>query len=96
MSNVEQSKTEQAATEQHCTPEVAEILSRFSSHVPDEDCVRKMRAIRAEARKFALVIQGLCPNSREKATALTHLQAVMMNANSAIVQAFPVDPKEFE
>jgi hypothetical protein len=96
MTNQEQAGPSTPEEETKCTPEIADILSRFSSHRADEDGVKRMRAIRATVRKLALVIQGLCPDGREKATALTQLSHVMMSANSAIAQQFPVDPAEFE
>lgn len=84
--------------EQNCintdTPEMKEITSRFSFHKPDETGVSDMRTIRRLVRGLAYHIELLCPESREKATALTQLATVMMHANSAIVQKFPVDEKD--
>lgn len=71
-----------------------EIIDRFSFHKPDQKGIEKMRAIRMEVRELADLIDVLCPESREKATALTQLSFVMMSANSAIVQQYPVDPAE--
>lgn len=71
-----------------------ELQSRFSGHVPNETCIQKMRELRAAIRSLASHIEAECPEGREKATAFTHLQSVMMFANSAIVQGYPVDPKE--
>lgn len=73
------------------TEKQAEILSRFTFHKPDEDGVKKMREIRKKVRELALLIDSNCPESREKATALTQLSFVMMSANSAIVQQYPID-----
>ena len=71
-----------------------QILSRFSFHKPDVEGVRKMRVIRKACRELAAMIDVLCPESREKATALTSLATVMMHANSAIVQEYPLDPED--
>lgn len=68
-----------------------EILSRFCFHKPDQAGIEKMRKIRHAVRDLADVIDCECPESREKATALTQLSFVMMSANSAIVQTFPID-----
>jgi hypothetical protein len=68
-----------------------QILNRFSFHKPDEAGRDKMRLIRKEVRRLAFMIEMLCPESREKATALTQLATVMMHANSAIVQTYPID-----
>ena len=72
-----------------------EVLSRFCFHIPTEEGKEKMSDIRKKVRELALLITGHCPESREKATALTNLQTVMMNANSAIVQAFPPAQSDF-
>lgn len=71
-----------------------DIVSRFSFHKPDEEGQAKMRTIRRQVRVLAQAIDSLCPESREKATALTQLSFVMMSANSAIVQQYPVDEND--
>ncbi len=73
-----------------------ETLSRFSFHKPDADGVVSMRQIRIEIRNLAATIEARCPASKEKATALTHLAIVMMHANSAIVQQYPIDPSDLD
>jgi hypothetical protein len=78
------------------TREEAEINSRFGFHKPDAEGVSKMTSIRKKIRELAHLIQATCPESREKATALTQLSFVMMAANSAIVQQYPIDEKDFE
>lgn len=72
----------------------AEVLSRFSFHKPDASGVEKMRTIRRHVRALAMSIEDLCPESREKSTALTQLSFVMMSANSAIVQQYPLDEND--
>jgi hypothetical protein len=67
-----------------------EIDSRFSFHTPDQAGIDKMEAIRAKCRELAHLIDDLAPDTREKATAFTQLQFVMMSANSAIVQQYPI------
>lgn len=71
-----------------------EVISRFTNHIPDEETVEKMANMRKKVRELAFLIEQLCPESREKATALTQLSFVMMSANSAIVQKCPVNEKE--
>lgn len=71
-----------------------DIKSRFSFHKPDAEGTEKMRAIRRKVRDLADAIDKLCPETREKATALTQLATVMMHANSAIVQQYPVDEND--
>lgn len=71
-----------------------EILSRFAFHTPDESGKKAMTNIRKKVRELAFLIQETCPETREKATALTQLSFVMMSANSAIVQQYPIDPND--
>lgn len=72
----------------------SDIKSRFSFHKPDAEGVEKMREVRRKIRQCAETIDKLCPESREKATALTQLSFVMMSANSAIVQQYPIDEND--
>ena len=71
-----------------------EVISRFTNHVPDEKTIQDMADMRRKVRELAFFIEQKCPESREKATALTQLSFVMMSANSAIVQKCPVNTKE--
>lgn len=71
-----------------------ELNSRFTNHIPDQETLLKMAHIRKKVRELAFEIEGLCPDSKEKATALTQLSFVMMSANSAIVQKCPINTKE--
>lgn len=82
-------------TSENMTEKQYEIQSRFGSHVPDENGRTKMTNIRKKVRELATLIQETCPDGREKATALTQLSFVMMAANSAIVQQYPLDPNDF-
>lgn len=81
---------------ENVTKEQYEINSRFGFHKPDAEGVAKMTAIRKKVRELAMLIEELAPHSKEKATALTQLSFVMMAANSAIVQLYPLDEKDFE
>ena len=71
-----------------------EIISRFTNHIPTPEVVDRMAKVRKRVRELALMIEQECPESREKATALTQLSFVMMSVNSAIVQQCPVNEKE--
>lgn len=76
------------------TEKYNEIVSRFTNHIPDAETIQKMADIRRKVRELAFAIEESCPESREKATALTQLSFVMMSANSAIVQKCPVNTAE--
>jgi hypothetical protein len=70
------------------------LKSKFTFHTPDREGVEKMRTIRRHVRALAEAIHLLCPESEEKTTAFTQLQFVMMSANSAIVQSYPIDEND--
>ncbi len=65
---------------------VQQIENNFSYHPPKEDQVGRYEDIRAEAKRFALLIAMSCPNSREKSLALTNLEQAVMWANASIAR----------
>lgn len=64
----------------------AELNNRFSHHAPKAGQPEKYHGVRTGCRQLAGLLVALCPDSRELATALTHLDAVMFNANAAIAR----------
>jgi hypothetical protein len=63
-----------------------ELGLRFTAHPATEDQTRKMARLRGECLELALVIDELCPDSREKTDALDHLEYVMYQANASIAR----------
>jgi len=63
-----------------------EIEIRFKYHPPKASQLPKYERIRDEAREFALMLDALCPDSRELSAALTHLDSVVMFANASIAR----------
>jgi hypothetical protein len=63
-----------------------QINNNFSYHAPKNDQQQRYETIRAEARDLAFIINGLCPESREKSLALTNLEQAIMWANAAIAR----------
>lgn len=61
-----------------------EIQKRFTYHAPKSGQPQKYETIRGAAKEVALLIDRTCPESREKALALTKLQEVAMWAIAAI------------
>lgn len=62
-----------------------DVAERFGAYrKPNEVTIPKYKAIQEKALEFASLIDELCPNSKEKATALTDLVKVKMGANAAI------------
>ncbi|SPT95568.1 Uncharacterised protein [Lysinibacillus capsici] len=56
----------------------------FMYHSPKADQPKRYDAIRTKAKELALLINEVCPESREKALALTNLQQTTMWANASI------------
>lgn len=56
---------------------------------PTEETSVKYISIQEASLQFANMINELCPESREKSVALTHLQTVKMFANAAIALHTP-------
>ncbi len=63
-----------------------EIERRFSYHPPKGSQPARYERIRAMAKSFAYALDQMCPNSREKSLALTHLEDVVYCANASIAR----------
>jgi hypothetical protein len=63
-----------------------EIENRFTFHKATESQGEKYTTIRGSAKELALLLNELCPNSRELSVALTKLDEVVMWANAAIAR----------
>jgi hypothetical protein len=72
-----------------------DIDNRFTYHPPksveQEDAYDK---IRTECRQLAHKLNKLCPDSREKSSAMARLDEVVMWANAAIARHEPDIPVE--
>ena len=64
-----------------------EVANRFAYHKPStEDVVSKHARIRMVCGDLAGELLKTCPESRELALALTHLDEVCMYANAAVAR----------
>jgi hypothetical protein len=63
-----------------------ELKHRFTYHTPTGKQPEWYATIRAEALKFAELVNELCPDSREKSLAITHLEDSVMWANASIAR----------
>lgn len=63
-----------------------QIENNFSYHAPKEGQPAKYETIRANAKDLAYFIETVCPNSREKALAMTNLEQAVFWANAAIAR----------
>jgi hypothetical protein len=64
----------------------ADLQNRFSYHAPKGDQAERYEHIRAEALRYARLINENTPASREQSLALTHLEDAVMWANAAIAR----------
>lgn len=63
-----------------------QIENNFKYHKPNEGQPEKYTALREKAKELAYLIDELCPNSREKALAITKLEESTMWANASIAR----------
>lgn len=66
--------------------EAKDIDNRFTYHAPRGTRPAHYEEIRELARNFAHRLNELCPESREKSLAITHLEEAVMWANASIAR----------
>jgi len=64
----------------------ATIDHNFTYHPPKEGQPQKYEELRAKTKELAYLIDSLCPESREKALAMTKLEECNMWANASIAR----------
>lgn len=62
------------------------IENNFKYHAPKEGQADRYVLIRDRAKVFALLLDGECPESREKSLAMTKLEEAVMWANASIAR----------
>ena len=62
------------------------INDNFSYHPPKNDQQKRYELLRQSVKNCALDINMHCPESREKALAMTNLEQAVMWANAAITR----------
>lgn len=73
-------------TDNPTLPPDADLEKRFSYHAPNGEKVQRHEAFREECKRLAYHIKATIPAGREQATALTHLEDVMMWGNAGIAR----------
>lgn len=63
-----------------------ELENRHTFHPVKEGQPEKYEALRAKALEVSKLIRDLCPPSRERSLALTHLDDVVYCANASIAR----------
>jgi len=64
-----------------------DINKTFSHHPPKDGQEERYAVLRATAKEFAKLLLAECPDSRERALALTNLEQSVMWANAAIARS---------
>lgn len=64
--------------------QVEDLDNRFTYNAPHGDQPERYEQIREHARDLAILLVGLCPESRELSLALTNLEQSVIWANKAI------------
>lgn len=67
-------------------PTIPEIENKFTYHAPKPGQPERYKALRDDFKALAYRIMAECPDSRERALALTHLENSNMWANAAIAR----------
>ena len=62
------------------------IENNFKHHTPKLDQPERYTKLIEKAKEFAFLINELCPNSRERAVAMTKLEETSMWANASIAR----------
>lgn len=62
------------------------IENNFKYHPPKDGQQEKYVALREKGKELALLIQELCPESREASLAMTNLEQSIMWANASIAR----------
>lgn len=63
-----------------------QIENNFMYHSPKDGQAEKYEEIRVKGKELAYLIDGICPNSREKSLAMTKLEESVMWANASIAR----------
>lgn len=66
--------------------DAADLKNRFTYHAPKDNQPDRYVTIRDMARELAEQINELCPDSREKSLAVTHIEEAVFWANAAIAR----------
>lgn len=66
--------------------EQSDLDKRFKYHTPKEGQPEKYVSIRDKSKELAVMMNELCPESREKSLAVTALEESVMWANASIAR----------
>lgn len=63
-----------------------EIINNFTYHPPKGNQPERYEKIRSMAKEMAILVDLLCPDSREKSLSITKVEEACMWANAAIAR----------
>lgn len=63
-----------------------QIEKAFTYHAPKEGQPARYTVLRDKAKELAVMVDEMCPNSREKSLAMTKIEESIMWANAAIAR----------
>lgn len=63
-----------------------DIQKNFDYHPPTEEKIHKYEQLRLTAMEYMVLIDQLCPESREKSLAMTKIEEAVMWANASIAR----------
>lgn len=69
-----------------CGGDNLDLENRFTYHSPKEGQPARYEILRNKAKELSYLIVELCPDSREKALALTNLEQAIFWANASIAR----------
>jgi len=65
---------------------IQDINNRFTYHAPKPGQSKRYEDLREAGRQLAILINDLCPESREKSLAITKVEEAISWANAAIAR----------
>jgi hypothetical protein len=65
---------------------ISDLPNRFTYHAPKNNQTQKYENIRKNALAFAELIDGMCPDSREKYLAIQMLEQCIFWSNASIAR----------
>ena len=71
-----------------------ELVRRFTYHKLTSNQPKQYEQIRDLGHRFADVINGICPDNREKSVAITKIEEAVMWANASIARGDEVDHRD--
>jgi hypothetical protein len=66
--------------------DIADVTNRFTFHASTPETAALYEEIRGKAREYALWLNSVLPEGRDKSLAITHLESVVYSANASVAR----------